>query len=142
MKDKADKKRSDHQFAMGDWVFLKIQPYVQNSVADMASHKLAFRYFGPFQVVARVDALAYKLKLPERALIRPAVHVSLLRQAQPPESEEHVHIPPALPADDTEHVQDEPLQVLQRRQYLRGSTVRSHVGVVVFHAGITVVLGG
>jgi hypothetical protein len=54
MKHKADKHRSDRQFAIGDWVFLKVQPYVQHSVADRASHKLYFRHFGPFQVEARV----------------------------------------------------------------------------------------
>ncbi|KAM0872306.1 hypothetical protein ACQ4PT_038804 [Festuca glaucescens] len=125
MKDQADKKRSDRQFAVGDWVFLKVQPYVQNSVADRASHKLAFRYFGPFQVLARVGEVSYQLDLPERALIHPVVHVSLLRRAQAPASADQIRVPPPPPAGEEARVQDEPAQVLQRRQYLRGSMVRT-----------------
>jgi hypothetical protein len=127
MKDQADKHRSDRQFAVGDWVFLKVQPYVQNSVADRANHKLAFRYFGPFQVVSRVGEVSYKLLLPEKTLIHPVVHVSLLRRAAPPSPATQVRLPPASAMDDTAPTLDVPQQVLQRRQYLRGSTVREQV---------------
>lgn len=48
MKDQADKKRSERSFAVGDWVFVKLQPYVQVSVAARANHKLSFRFFGLF----------------------------------------------------------------------------------------------
>lgn len=57
MKFQADKKRSDRQFEPGDWVFFKLQPYVQTSVATRANHKLAFRYYGPFQVEKRVGEI-------------------------------------------------------------------------------------
>ena len=33
MKQIADKKRTEREFEEGDWVFLKLQPYRQNSVA-------------------------------------------------------------------------------------------------------------
>ena len=120
MKDQADKHRSFRQFAVGDWVFLKVQPYIQNSVADRASHKLAFRYFGPFQVEARVGEVSYRLKLPERTLIHPVVHVSLLRRAFAPSADDQVRLAPC-PAVD----KDEPLLVLQHRQYQRGSMIRT-----------------
>lgn len=29
MKGSADRRRSDRQFAVGDWVYLKIQPYIK-----------------------------------------------------------------------------------------------------------------
>jgi hypothetical protein len=44
MKFEADKKRSEVHFQVGDQVFLKLQPYVQSSVADRAHHKLAFKF--------------------------------------------------------------------------------------------------
>lgn len=37
MKQSADNHRSERQFQVDDWVFLKLQPYVQTSVADRSS---------------------------------------------------------------------------------------------------------
>ncbi len=48
MKHFANKKRSVRDFSVGDWVYLKLQLYVQIFVAVRASHKLSFEYFGPF----------------------------------------------------------------------------------------------
>lgn len=59
MKRQADKRRSDHEFAIGDLVFLKLQPYVQTSMARRSCQKLAFKFFGPFRVIQRVGATAY-----------------------------------------------------------------------------------
>ena len=83
MKTHADKSRSERQFAVGDWVYLKLQPYVQASLAPRANQKLAFKFFGPFQVIARVGDIAYKLKLPEDSAIHPVFHVSQLKTAVP-----------------------------------------------------------
>ena len=41
MKKQVDKGRSERNFAVGDMVFLKLQPYVQSSVAARANQKLA-----------------------------------------------------------------------------------------------------
>jgi hypothetical protein len=79
MKQQADKKRSEREFATGDSVYLKLQPY-QTSVADRLSHKLAFRYFGPYLVLQRVGKVAYHLQLPPSARIHRVVHVSQLKE--------------------------------------------------------------
>lgn len=47
MKQQADKGRIEREFSVGDLVYVKLQPYVQTSVATRANHKLSFKYFGP-----------------------------------------------------------------------------------------------
>ena len=81
MKNQADKKRSDRVFQVGDYVFLKLQPYIQSSVAPRAHHKLLFKYYGPFQVLERIGDVAYRLLLPPGSRIHPVIHVSQLKKA-------------------------------------------------------------
>lgn len=94
MKVQADKKRSRRVFAEGDWVYLKIQPYVQTSLAHRSDRKLGFRYFGPFQVLQRIGVVAYKLKLPAGCAIHPVIHVSQLKRGLPPTTPVQASPPP------------------------------------------------
>jgi transposase InsO family protein len=114
MKSQADKKRSERVFQIGDMVFLKLQPYVQTSLAPRASQKLSFRYFGPYKVLAKIGTVAYTLDLPASAAIHPTFHVSQLKRALPPMAQ----VTPELP-DSTLHSQF-PVAVLQRRVVTRG----------------------
>ncbi|CAD6258053.1 unnamed protein product [Miscanthus lutarioriparius] len=79
MKRQGDKHHSERSFAVGEWVFLKVQPYVQSSVARRANQKLAFRFFGPYHILERIGAAAYKLALPSSSSIHPVFHVSQLK---------------------------------------------------------------
>jgi hypothetical protein len=79
MKRQADKGCSERVFAVGDHVYLKLQPYMQSSVAHYSNNKLSFKFFGQFRISARVGSVAYKLELPATALIHPVFHVSQLK---------------------------------------------------------------
>lgn len=61
MKLNADKLRSDIQFQVGDKVLLKLQPCAQSSLVNRPFPKLAMKYFGPYTILERIGAAAYKL---------------------------------------------------------------------------------
>ena len=86
MKQQADKHRTERTFEPGSWVYLKLQPYMQNSLRVHKHSKLTPKYFGPFLIVEKVGNVAYRLDLPDDAQIHPVFHVSLLKEAGGPPS--------------------------------------------------------
>ena len=80
MKHVADRHRKEVVFKEGDMVCLKLQPHRQSSVFKRAQQKLASKYFGPYKIIQRIGAMAYKIQLLEGARIHPMFHVSLLKK--------------------------------------------------------------
>lgn len=80
MKMQADKHRQEREFLVGDWVYLKLQPYAQHSVIRRSNHKPLYKYFGPYLVLRKMGKVAYKLQLPVTSQIHPVVHVSQLKK--------------------------------------------------------------
>ncbi|CAL2254809.1 unnamed protein product [Prunus armeniaca] len=64
-----DKHKTEREFQIGDWVYLRLQPYRQATLHDSQSPKLAPYYYNPFQITSRVGTVAYKLALPVIAKI-------------------------------------------------------------------------
>ena len=93
----ANKHRSERTFTIGDLVYLKLQPYRQKTVANRQSQKLASKYYGSYEVLARIGTIAYKLKLPASASIHPVFHVSMLKK-KVGNREVHATLP-ALPSE-------------------------------------------
>ena len=52
---------------------------MKSSLARRASQKLSFWFFGPFKILERIGAAAYKLALPASSSIHPVFHVSQLK---------------------------------------------------------------
>ena len=127
MKRQADKGRSERTFVVGDWVYLKLQPYVQASVALRSHQKLSFKFFGPFQITQKVGEVAYKLKLPDSAKIHPVVHVSQLKRALGSDCVAS----PVLPTDSYQF--SVPSKIIQRRTVTQGMSPCSQVLVQWSH---------
>lgn len=51
MKLQADKHRQERSFKVGDWVFLRLQPFKQHSLQWNKVGKLAPKVFRPFQIL-------------------------------------------------------------------------------------------
>ncbi|GKB06240.1 hypothetical protein Tco_0834473 [Tanacetum coccineum] len=78
-KSYTDLKRKPMEFQVGDRVMLKVSPW-KGVVRFGKRGKLNLRYVGPFKVLEKVRAIAYKLELPqELSRVHNTFHVSNLR---------------------------------------------------------------
>jgi hypothetical protein len=81
MKQQADQHSSERSFEVGDWVFLRLQPYKQMSLKQAKKdNKLSPKYYGPYKVLQNIGTMAYKLELPASSRVHPVFHVSCLKK--------------------------------------------------------------
>ena len=68
-------------FVLGDWVLLRFEKARLKKMKgkERLFPKLSMRYYGPFQVLEKINDVAYRLILPESWKIHNVFHVSLLR---------------------------------------------------------------
>ncbi|KAM0057208.1 putative nucleotidyltransferase, Ribonuclease H [Helianthus debilis subsp. tardiflorus] len=119
MKSYADQHRRDVQFDIGDWVFVKLQPFRQHSVRLQRHYKLGRRFFGPYQILERIGPVAYKLQLPPEARIHNVFHVSMLRKCTGTPVQQ---ITPLHLVDSSSTITLQPAHILDHRTLLRGSS--------------------
>lgn len=120
----ANKKRSDREFTLGDWVYLKLQPYRQHSLKGHGSQKLSARFYGPYMVVDKVGKVAYRLKLPPEAKIHDVFHASQLKLCPNPSSTTPTALPQYLPDLGFDK---EPEAILERQYVKRGKAAATRV---------------
>ena len=59
MKLQADQHRSEKSFQVGDWVFLRLQPYKQMSLKQAKKdNKLSQMYYGSYKVLQNIGTMA------------------------------------------------------------------------------------
>ncbi|GJS26540.1 putative reverse transcriptase domain-containing protein [Tanacetum coccineum] len=111
-KSYADKKRKPMDFQVGDKVMLKVLPW-KEVVRFGKWGKLNPRYVGPFKVLEKVGAIAYKLELPqELSRVHNTFHVSNLRRCY---SDDPLTVPlEGLHVDDKLQFVEEPVEIMDR----------------------------
>lgn len=134
MKTIADTKRRNVKFEIGDWVMVILRPYRQSTVLGPHS-KLAKRFYGLFQILARIGSATYKLQLPKGAKIHLVFHCSMLKKFHHPPSGDPTPFHP-LPTIfiDNQHVIS-PLTILDT--LLASDTANSKLQVLVQWQGFS-----
>ena len=133
-KSYADVRRRPLEFKMGDHVFLKVMP--KRGVIRFGKRgKLSPRYIGPFEVLKRVGAVAYRLALPPSfSSVHEVFHVSMLWKYTPDPT--HIVNWGELVVDAEGTFEEGLVRIMDsREQVLRGKTVRL-VKVLWKHQGV------
>ncbi|GJW17496.1 putative reverse transcriptase domain-containing protein [Tanacetum coccineum] len=109
-KSYADLKRKPMEFQVGDKVMLKVSPW-KGVVHFGKRGKLNPRFVGPFKVLKKVGAIAYKLELPqEMSRVQNTFHVSNLKKCY---SDDPLVVPlEGFQVDDKLHFVEEPVEIM------------------------------
>lgn len=96
MKRVYDDGHCEVHFEVGDWVWLRLHPYCQQTLANKCFHKLLPKFFGPFQVAAKVGTVANQLLLPADVKLHSVLHVSLLKPFKGTPPQQIPSLPPLV----------------------------------------------
>ena len=119
---------------MGDHVFLNVMS--KKGVVRFGKRgKLASRYIGPFEILEKVDIVAYRLAIPPSlSCVHEVFHVSMLRKYTPDPA--HVVDWGGIVVDTDGTFEERPVCIMDSRdQVLRRKTVRL-VKMLLQHRGV------
>ncbi|XP_055961457.1 uncharacterized protein LOC126678232 [Mercurialis annua] len=109
-KSYADPKKKEIEFQVGDYVFLKVSP-MKSVIRFGKRGKLSPKYVGPYEIIERIGAVAYKLDLPlDMSQVHPVFHISMLRKyiADP----SHVIQPQAVEVNGELSYEEQPVEIV------------------------------
>ena len=119
---------------MGVRVFLKVSPW-KGVLRFGRRGKLRPRYIGPYEIIARVGPVAYRLDLPpELSKVHNVFHVSMLRKYIPDPS--HVLRDQPVELKDNLTYKEQPMQIVDRREQILLNKVIPLVKVLWGNHGI------
>nr|GEY33081.1 putative reverse transcriptase domain-containing protein [Tanacetum cinerariifolium] len=100
------------EFSVGDKVLLKVSPRKCVVRFDKRS-KLSSRYVGPFEIIERIDPVAYRLRLPKELVgVHDTFHMSNLKKCL---ADVNLHVPlDDVKVDDKLRFVEEPIEILDR----------------------------
>ena len=112
-KSYADRRCSELEFQVGDYVLLKVAPW-KGVIRFRKRSKLGPRFIGPFRVIARVGKVAYRLELAEELQqIHSTFHVSQLRKCL---ADETAIVPlEDIQVDESLNYVERPIAILERK---------------------------
>nr|GEU47918.1 putative reverse transcriptase domain-containing protein [Tanacetum cinerariifolium] len=111
-KSYADNRRKPLEFEVGDQVLLKVSPW-KGVIHFRKKGKLAPRFVGPFEILERVDPIAYQLRfLEELSSVHYTSHVSKLKKCL---SDANLHVSlDDIKVDKTLRFIEEPIEITDR----------------------------
>ncbi|GKB94987.1 putative reverse transcriptase domain-containing protein [Tanacetum coccineum] len=123
----ADNRRKPLEFEVGDRVLLKVSPW-KGVIHFGTKGKLAPRYVGQFEILERIDPVAYQLRLPEElSSVHDTFHVLNLKKCL---ADANLHVPlDEIKIDKTLHFVEEPIEIMDREVR---SLKRSKISLVKF----------
>jgi hypothetical protein len=123
----ADRHRVEHNFEVGDLVFLILQSYRQSSLKKSGAEKLKPHFYRPYKVIRRVGEVAYEMELPEGSRIHNTFHVSCLKKALGQQVTTSTDLPPL---DEEGQLVLAPKRIVDvREQRLRSRVIREYLVV-------------
>ncbi|GJW40231.1 putative reverse transcriptase domain-containing protein [Tanacetum coccineum] len=111
-KSYVDNSRKPLEFEVGDRVLLKVSPW-KGVIHFGNKGKLAPRYVGPFEILERINLVAYRLRLPkELSSVHDTFHVSNLKKFL---ADASLHVPLGeIKIDKTLCFVEEPVEIMDR----------------------------
>ncbi|XP_050888129.1 uncharacterized protein LOC127093261 [Lathyrus oleraceus] len=118
-KSYSDKRRTPLEFEAGDHVFIRVTS-ITGIARAIKTRKLIPRFIGPFQILRRIEPVAYHITLlPNLSNLHDVFHVSQLRKYYPDPS--HVIEPESAELRDNLEYKALPVKILDHRiKELRG----------------------